>query len=161
MCGEPYAPASLLFLMYEPVYVERNVHTATLSESQPPLSTVAFYLLHFLLCLLDGSPPFQPCTPASSFISPLPLPPRPYSPPLFPRRCTIAGVFFQHSPRPWRRAESNDLDTPAGTDQPHPGGRPMGLEDDRERKYTLGRGTLDSVAGLAALNRPPKKDALR
>lgn len=31
------------------------------------------------------------------------------------------------------RAESNDLDTPAGTDQPPiPGGRPMGLEDDRE-----------------------------
>lgn len=70
---EPYALASLLSLMYEPGYVgeqkiererervrKERAHRQALNESQRPLSTVAFYLLHFLLCLLNGSSPFEP-----------------------------------------------------------------------------------------------------
>lgn len=109
MCGEP---ASLLFLMYENLCTlreeeegERRVHSP---ESRPPplslslsFSTLAFYLLHFLLCLLDGSPPLQPRLNPSSFpllFSFLPFP-FPLSPP--------------------GSAESNDLDTPSekGVDQ--------------------------------------------
>lgn len=61
----------------EPVYVtgrrkkEKEGYTAPnldlllcLSLS---FSTLAFYLLHFLLCLLDGSPPLQPRLNPSSF----------------------------------------------------------------------------------------------
>lgn len=108
MCGEP---ASLLFLMYENLCTLRGGGRRRKKGTQPRISTsssvslsfstLAFYLLHFLLCLLDGSPPLQPRLNPSSFpllFSFLPFP------------------FPLSSPG---SAESNDLDTPSekGVDQ--------------------------------------------
>lgn len=62
VCGEP---ASLLFLMYENLCTlgrkkRRRKRGEEGTCTQPRISTsstvAAFYLLHFLLCLLDGSP---------------------------------------------------------------------------------------------------------
>ena len=107
VCGEP---ASLLFLMYENLCTLRGggrrkkgtqPRISTSSSVSLSFSTLAFYLLHFLLCLLDGSPPLQPRLNPSSFpllFSFLPFP------------------FPLSSPG---SAESNDLDTPSekGVDQ--------------------------------------------
>lgn len=108
VCGEP---ASLLFLMYENLCTLRGGGRRRKKGTQPRISTsssvslsfstLAFYLLHFLLCLLDGSPPLQPRLNPSSFpllFSFLPFP------------------FPLSSPG---SAESNDLDTPSekGVDQ--------------------------------------------
>lgn len=86
-----------------------------LNESQRPLSTVAFYLLHFLLCLLNGSSPFEP----RFLLSFLFLSGSPFS-------SSMAGGGGAQGRIKRSRHPSRNRPTT------HPRGRPMGLEDDRE-----------------------------